>query len=142
MIENITNRFVVPDCPLSETDFINTILDKTGCKMLVDLANTHINSVNHKFDPYKWLDQINLDAIEGVHLAGGDEEDGVLYDSHATNVPKPVWDLYQYLVQKKKPNVTIIERDQNIPTFELLMKEVDVANSILFADKKQAGVSR
>ncbi len=131
LIENITNRFVVPDSAYSETEFINRILEKTGCKMIMDLANTYINSVNFGFDPYKWIDEINLDFVEGVHLAGGDEEDGVLYDSHGSNIPAPVWDLYAYLAAKKTPQFTIVERDQNIPTFEELMHEVKVANGIL-----------
>ncbi len=131
LIENITNRFIVPNCPYSETEFINKVLEKTGCKMIMDLANTYINSVNFGFDPYKWIDEINLGSVEGVHLAGGSEEDGVLYDSHGSNIPKPVWDLYEYLVTKKKPQFTIVERDQNIPTFNELIHEVNIANNIL-----------
>ena len=60
LIENVSNRFVIPDAELSETEFINYILKRTGAGLLLDVTNVYTNSVNFQFDPYRWVDDIDL----------------------------------------------------------------------------------
>ncbi|MEZ4741661.1 MAG: DUF692 domain-containing protein [Bdellovibrionota bacterium] len=131
-IENVTNRFVIPDTELSETDFINKILANTGCGFLIDLNNIDTNAYNYGFDPYKWMDSINYNSITSVHLAGGVfDEEGVLLDSHSAPVRERVWDLYTYLTNKIIPEVTIVEWTDHCPGLQVLLKDADRANQIL-----------
>ncbi len=123
MIENITNRFIYPGNELDEPAFINAVTRKSGCGLLLDVTNLYINSVNHKFNPYRWLDKIDGRSVMGVHLAGGIQEKGVLYDTHSRAVPKAVWDLLAYALQKSRPEVLIIEWDQHMPSTERLIEE-------------------
>lgn len=123
MIENITNRFLYPANELDEASFINAVTRKSGCGLLLDLANLHINSVNFKFNPYRWLDKIDGESIMGIHLAGGVKEGGVLYDTHSREVPQSVWDLLAYTLVKSRPEVIIIEWDQHMPSTDRLIEE-------------------
>ena len=123
MIENITNRFLYPENEMDETEFMNSITNKTGCGLLLDVTNLYINSVNFKFNPYRFVDRIKGSSIMGIHLAGGVKEGGVLYDSHSREVPKPVWELLGYVLNKSKPDVIIIEWDQHMPSTERLIEE-------------------
>jgi len=128
LIENVSNRFVIPGSDLSETAFINTILRKTGCGLLLDVTNVYTNSINFKFDPYAWIDEIDLARTELIHLAGGFvDPDGFLMDSHDNSVAPEAWDLYRYAVSKAPPLMTIIERTGNFPNFEALNQELDFA---------------
>ncbi len=132
LIENITNRFVIPNTELTETRFINLILNRTGAQMLLDLNNIHTNSTNFNFDPYEWIDQLNLNKVSAIHLAGGVyDEDGTLLDSHDNAVPERVWDLFRYVCKQITPRWTIVERTGNQPPFEMLLGEVERAKAII-----------
>ena len=58
LLENVSNRFIVPDTEYSEPQFINFILSRTGCGLLLDVTNVYTNSRNFQFDPYEWIDEI------------------------------------------------------------------------------------
>jgi uncharacterized protein (UPF0276 family) len=132
LIENVTNRFVVPHAELTEPEFINLITGRTGCGLLIDMNNIHTNATNFRYDPYAWIDAIDLDAVRGVHIAGGHYDDeGCLVDSHSASAPRQVWDLYRYLCERVRPGCTIVEWTDDVPPVETLLSEVEVARSIL-----------
>lgn len=131
LIENITNRFVLPYTELSETNFINQILTNTECGLLLDITNVFTNSINHGFDAYDWIDAIDLSAIAQIHLAGGAyDDDKILEDSHDQAVWDESWQLYKYVIGRIGPIPTIIERTGNIPQIESLISEVAQARKI------------
>lgn len=137
MLENITNRFLYPNSEMEETEFISSIARKSGCGLLLDLTNLYINSVNHNFDPYLWIDRLPHDSIMGIHLAGGTKDKGVLYDSHSRAVPKPVWSLLGYVMNRSNPDVVIIEWDQHMPSTERLIQETKNGEKFLNSIKPQ-----
>ncbi len=132
LIENITNRFIIPHTELSETDFINQILRRTGCHLLLDLHNVHVNGFNFGFDPIEWVNEIDLDAVGGVHIAGGIyDHEGMMIDSHSRKAPSRVWELYRTVCERIRPACTIVEWTDDPPPMEALMSEVEIARSIL-----------
>lgn len=136
LIENVSNRFVVPDCEFTETQFINEILTRTGCGLLLDVTNVYTNSVNFKFDPYQWLDEVNLSRVQTIHLAGGFwDPDKFLMDSHDNQVPEEAWDLYRYIAPKLNPCMTIIERTGNFPNVKDLVTELNIAKKIIAEER-------
>ena len=131
-IENVANRFMVPGSEWSETEFINYITRKTGCGLLLDLYNVHVNAANFKFDPYEWIDSLDMPSVKVIHLAGGYEDpDKFLMDSHDNEVPDRAWELFRYVVERAGPLDTIIERTSNFPEFQSLEDELDHARSIV-----------
>jgi len=132
LIENITNRFLIPEQELTETEFINRILERTGCGLLIDMNNVHTNATNFKFDPKEWIDSINLTQVQGVHLAGGFyDEDGDLVDSHSNWVQPETWDLFRHLCSRIIPPYTIVEWTAGGPKLEDVLSEVATAEGIL-----------
>ena len=127
LIENITNRYLVPDCDFEEPEFISSILNRTSASLLLDVTNLYTNAVNHNFDAKDWLSRIPIEETQGIHLAGGNWEDGYLYDSHNSRVPQDVWNLYAEVLAKVDPQITIVEWDQNVPKIEVLLAEVATA---------------
>lgn len=136
LIENITNRFVIPDTELSETEFINQIGRRTGCHLLLDLHNVHTNAFNFGFDPFEWVNEIDLDSVSGIHIAGGIfDHEGMMIDSHSRKAPSRVWELYRHVCERIRPACTIVEWTDEPPPIETLLNEVEIARSILMSPK-------
>ncbi|MCX2924631.1 DUF692 domain-containing protein [Streptomyces sp. NEAU-W12] len=114
-VENIAALFSWPGEEMSEGQFLYDLADRTGVRLLVDVANLHTNHVNRGEDPAKALAELPLEAIAYVHVAGGVERDGVWHDSHAHPVPRPVLDILTDLASRVSPPGVLLERDENFP---------------------------
>jgi uncharacterized protein (UPF0276 family) len=123
VLENAT-YYYVPESELSEVEFINMIVKKSGGKILLDINNTFVNSHNHNYDPYKFIDQMPMDSVAYYHMAGHleDDESGLWVDTHGNDIKTEVMDLLKYALLKQKAPV-LLERDNNIPPLKTLMKE-------------------
>ena len=73
------------------------LCERSGCRLLLDLHNLYTNARNHRFEPRAFLDTLDLRYVREIHIAGGDEMDGMWLDSHAGAVAEPVWDLLNYV---------------------------------------------
>jgi len=133
LLENITYYFDIPESEMEEVEFINRICSASDCGLLFDLTNLYCNSVNHGFDPYAFIERLQVDRVVQVHLAGGEWEDGMLIDSHSQEVPEEVWDLLRFLVKRTDVKGVLIERDSNLVPFESLLTDVTNARSILMS---------
>ncbi|NEB80459.1 DUF692 family protein, partial [Streptomyces sp. SID14478] len=117
-VENIAALFGWPGEELSEGQFLYELVERTGVRLLIDVANLHTNHVNRGEDPAKALDELPVEAIAYVHVAGGFERDGVWHDSHAHPVPRPVLDILSDLASRVTPPGVLLERDENFPDDE------------------------
>ncbi|MEV6179534.1 DUF692 domain-containing protein [Streptomyces sp. NPDC052016] len=114
-VENIAALIAWPGEELTEGQFLYELADRTGVRLLIDVANLHTNHVNRGEDPAKALAELPLEAIAYVHVAGGFERDGVWHDSHAHPVPRPVLDVLTDLASRVSPPGVLLERDENFP---------------------------
>ncbi|MFF9623001.1 DUF692 domain-containing protein [Streptomyces griseosporeus] len=123
-VENIAALFSWPGEEMTEGQFLYELADRTGVRLLVDVANLHTNHVNRGEDPAKALAELPLEAIAYVHVAGGYERDGVWHDSHAHPVPRPVLDILTDLAAHVSPPGVLLERDENFPEPAELEREL------------------
>jgi uncharacterized protein (UPF0276 family) len=114
-VENIAALISWPGEEMTEGQFLYELADRTGVRLLIDVANLHTNHVNRGEDPAKALAELPLEAIAYVHVAGGFERDGVWHDSHAHPVPRPVLDILTDLASRVSPPGVLLERDENFP---------------------------
>ncbi|WP_030663306.1 DUF692 domain-containing protein [Streptomyces cellulosae] len=114
-VENIAALISWPGEEMTEGQFLYELADRTGVRLLVDVANLHTNHVNRGEDPAEALAGLPLEAIAYVHVAGGFERDGVWHDSHAHPVPRPVLDILTDLASRVSPPGVLLERDENFP---------------------------
>ncbi|WP_399946915.1 DUF692 domain-containing protein [Streptomyces sp. BBFR25] len=124
-VENIAALVSWPDEELTEGQFLYELADRTGVRLLIDVANLHTNHVNLGEDPARALGELPLEAIAYVHVAGGFERDGVWHDSHAHPVPRPVLDILTDLASRVAPPGVLLERDENFPDGDELRGEVE-----------------
>ncbi|MER5438076.1 DUF692 family multinuclear iron-containing protein [Streptomyces sp. NPDC002790] len=126
-VENIAALFGWPGEELTEGQFLYELVDRTGVRLLIDVANLHTNHVNRGEDPAKALAELPVEAIAYVHVAGGFERDGVWHDSHAHPVPEAVLDVLAELASRVTPPGVLLERDENFPEdLGELEREVEV----------------
>ncbi|MFC8567203.1 DUF692 domain-containing protein [Streptomyces sp. NPDC057245] len=123
-VENIAALLAWPGEELTEGQFLYELAERTGVRLLIDVANLHTNHVNLGEDPAAALADLPLEALAYVHVAGGFERDGVWHDSHAHPVPRPVLDILTDLASRVAPPGVLLERDENFPEGDELETEV------------------
>lgn len=132
LLENITYYFVVPPSTMTEAQFVTEIVRDSGCWLLLDLTNLLNNAVNHKYDAFEFLDQIPLDRVVQIHLAGSSYSRKLWLDTHNRPVPADVLKLLEYAAPKMPMLKAVnIERDQDFPAIEELFAELDRVRQIL-----------
>ncbi len=124
-LEN-ASYYAAPAQEMSEAEFINAVLAKADCQLLLDVNNIHVNSINHAYDPIEFLDQLELDRACYIHIAGHYVEDEDLrIDTHGAAIIDPVWTLLDAAYERTGLLPTLVERDFNFPPMEELLAEVE-----------------
>jgi uncharacterized protein (UPF0276 family) len=111
---------------MTEPEFVRAVVEQADCLLHLDVNNIYVNSQNFGFDPHAYLEQLPLERTCYVHVAGHYvEDDGLLIDTHGSDVIDPVWQLLQAAYQRIGHSVpTCLERDFNIPDLATLSHEV------------------
>jgi len=133
-IENPTHYLSLPGHEFSEIEFLTELSIRTGCGLLLDINNVHISAHNLGFDASKYLDAFPAKAITEIHLAGHTVDPGdtqLLIDTHDAPIADDVWLLYRRVIDRIGRRPTLIERDDNIPGFDVLLAERDRAQRLL-----------
>ena len=125
ILENVST-YASPGQEMSELEFVTQVLQKADCKMLLDVNNVYVNSINHGFDPKHYINSIPTDRIEYLHIAGHfDESEDLLVDTHGASIKAQVWDLLALTYAKHGKLPTLLERDFNFPAMSELLAEIN-----------------
>ncbi|WP_240519606.1 DUF692 domain-containing protein [Amycolatopsis antarctica] len=130
-LENIAAMLEWPDAEMSEAEFLGELTERTGCLLIVDVANLYANALNLGSDPVRFLDEIPLERIAYVHVAGGESIGGVYHDTHAHPVPPAVLELLGELRSRTVPPGALLERDDRYPTDGELAAELAAIRKVL-----------
>jgi uncharacterized protein (UPF0276 family) len=123
---------------MSEWEFLCEVASRADCDILLDVNNIYVSSVNHGFDPVKYLQAMPKSRVRQIHLAGHSDMGGHLIDTHDHPIVAPVWSLYAQAVALFGDVPTMIERDDNIPELGELVAELDMARDIAARHARQA----
>ncbi|GAB6196044.1 HvfB family MNIO-type RiPP peptide maturase [Lysobacter xanthus] len=118
--------------PLREIDFLNDVLDRADCDLLLDVNNIVVNATNHRYDAREFLQALPGERIAYIHVAGHhDEAEDLKIDTHGSAVVDPVWALLEEAYALFGPRPTLLERDFNLPPFAELLEELHGVRSRL-----------
>ncbi len=124
VLENVS-YYLAPGQEMDELEFTSSILNESGCQMLLDVNNVYVNSINHKYDAKAFIKGLPSDKIVYGHIAGHyDEAEDLKVDTHGADVIEPVWELLEYAYLTHGVFPTLLERDFNIPPLNELLAEV------------------
>ncbi|RLT96021.1 MAG: DUF692 domain-containing protein [Ketobacter sp.] len=138
LVENIAQYIALQPADLSETAFLVSLVEQTQCGLLLDLNNLLVNAHNQgRSDPLQyakaWLRDIPAQAVGELHLAGstpvGDAD--IQVDDHAQPVSQTCWDLYRYALTRFGPVPTLVEWDNQLPSWSVLLQQAEQARAIL-----------
>lgn len=133
LLENVSSYLRFDGDTLDEAQFLGAIVAESGCGLLLDVNNVHVNAHNHGFDAFAMLDALPLHAVRQIHLAGHSLDalgSGLLIDTHDAPVCADVWALYAHAVRRFGEVPAMIERDDHIPPYAALLDELDIARSV------------
>lgn len=138
LLENPSTYVEFASSTWSEGDFLREVLHRTGCGLLLDVNNVYVSATNHGRDPLRSLCEMPCAAAQEIHLAGFAQDqdaagDVLLIDSHGAPVAQAVWDLYLRALELTGPQPTLIERDNDVPSFPVLEQEALQALTLLQA---------
>jgi uncharacterized protein len=136
LLENPSTYVVFRESTMSETEFIYSIVRRTGCALLLDVNNVFVSATNHGFPALEYLADFPLSEVGEIHLAGhaeqtDDEGECLVIDSHDRPVADGVWRLYEVVIARSGPLPTLVEWDSNIPDWPVLEAEAAAAQAIL-----------
>jgi uncharacterized protein (UPF0276 family) len=139
-MENVS-YYCAPDQDMTEIDFINAVLSEADCQLLLDVNNIYVNSINHRYDPHKFLAALPGERAAYIHIAGHfDEAEDLRVDTHGADVIAPVWQLLDEAYEHFGVLPTLLERDFNIPPVPELLLEVEQIKSRQAAHRQSSTI--
>jgi uncharacterized protein (UPF0276 family) len=132
-IENVS-YYAMPGAQMTELEFINAVLERADCGLLLDVNNVYVNSINHRYDAAAYLAGVPARRVRYLHVAGHYvEAEDLRVDTHGADVCDPVWQLLEHAYARFGPLPTLLERDFNIPPLAELLKEVEQVRALQHA---------
>jgi len=130
LLENVSSYVSFAQSQLSEWEFLAEVAERADCLILLDINNVHVSATNHGFSSLDYLRGIPAARVQQFHLAGYEQGDRLIIDTHDAPVSNPVWELYAEAVRRFGRVSTMIERDDHFPPLTELLAELDHARTL------------
>jgi uncharacterized protein (UPF0276 family) len=117
-VENVSSYAEFHISEMTEWEFLNEVVERADCGILLDVNNIYVSSRNHEFDPYDYLNAVAPERIAQIHIAGHSKFEKYILDTHDHPVIDPVWRLYAHAIERFGPTATLLEWDDRIPSFD------------------------
>lgn len=131
VVENVSSYAEFHVSEMTEWEFLNEVVERADCGILLDVNNIYVSSQNHNFDPKEYVEAVPAERVAQIHIAGHSKFERYILDTHDHPVLDPVWDLYARAIQRCGPTATLLEWDDKIPSFEEVHAEALKANQYL-----------
>ena len=130
LLENVSSYVAFQDSAVPEWQFLAEIAERSDCLILLDVNNIYVSAHNHGFDAQAYIAGVPASRVQQIHLAGHENQGGLIIDTHDAPIIDPVWKLYADAVRHFGPVSTMIERDDHIPPLTDLIEELEMARQI------------
>jgi len=127
-VENVSSYAEFHVSEMTEWEFLNEVVERADCGILLDVNNIYVSSQNHSFDPFTYLDSVPIERVAQIHIAGHSKYEKYILDTHDHPVIDPVWNLYARAIELAGPTPTLLEWDDHIPSFDEVHAEALKAN--------------
>jgi hypothetical protein len=117
---------------------LNEVVERADCGILLDVNNIYVSSKNHSFDPFTYVNAVPAHRVAQIHIAGHSKFEKYILDTHDHPVLPAVWRLYARAIERCGPTATLLEWDDNIPSFEDVHAEALKATKFLKAAAEAA----
>jgi uncharacterized protein (UPF0276 family) len=122
-LENLSSYVAYQADEMPEWDFYSAIVEKADIYMMLDVNNIYVSSRNHGFAPKEYYDNIPLERVLQIHLAGHSDYGDYVLDTHDNIVRDEVWEIYAEVYPKTAGVSTLLEWDENFISFQKTWEE-------------------
>jgi uncharacterized protein (UPF0276 family) len=140
IIENVSAYIKFDESYLSEAEFLAELSLRTGAKILLDINNIAVNSINFEDGNISksvtdYINVLPINSVAQIHLAGCSQPSAgeFVIDDHARPVSDDVWHGYQQAVKRFGAIPTLVEWDNDLPEWSVLIGEAEKARAIAHA---------
>jgi len=133
LLENVSSYINFESSTMTEWEFLNEVVERADCGILLDVNNIYVSSQNHSFDPFTYVNSVPAERVAQIHIAGHSKYRKYILDTHDHPVIDPVWKLYERAIQRAGHTATLLEWDDSIPSFQEVHNEALKANRFLSA---------
>ena len=135
LVENLSAYLSWAEQDMSEPEFFNALVRRSGCGLLLDVNNLVVNALNARAgdavaSACAWVDAIDAGAVGEIHLAGYVDTGDIVIDDHGSRVHEPVWQVYRHALARLGPRPTLVEWDTDLPALDVLLDEAQRAEQI------------
>ncbi|HTM15671.1 MAG TPA: DUF692 domain-containing protein, partial [Terracidiphilus sp.] len=130
-VENVSSYAAFTASEMTEWEFLNEVVERADCGILLDVNNIYVSSVNHEFDPMQYVNAVPAERVAQIHIAGHSRYEKYILDTHDHPVIDPVWKLYARAIERCGPTPTLLEWDDHIPNFDEVHAEAKKADRYL-----------
>lgn len=123
-LENPSSYVEFTSSTVGEAEFLAELAEQADCLLLLDVNNVYVSAFNHGFDARAWIDRIPQGRVAYYHLAGHTNKGTHIVDTHSDHVIPAVWELYDHAVELSGGRSTLLEWDEDIPSFDVVHAEV------------------
>lgn len=122
-LENLSSYVAYTQDQMPEWEFYSQVVEQANIYMMLDVNNIYVSSRNHGFDPKDYYENIPMDRVLQIHLAGHTDKGTYCLDTHDEPVCDKVWELYGEVYKLTGGVSTLLEWDDNFLSFEDTWKE-------------------
>lgn len=127
LLENVSSYIGYQHSEMSEWEFLGEVARRADCRLLLDVNNIVVSAHNHGFAPTDYVQGVDPERVWQLHLANHTNAGTHRFDDHRGPVPDEVWALYERVLAHVGPVSTLIEWDQDVPAWEVLVEQRDEA---------------
>lgn len=117
-LENLSSYVAFNKDEMPEWEFYSAVVEKADIYMMLDVNNIYVSSRNHGFDPKQYYDNIPMERVLQIHLAGHSDYDAYVLDTHDNYVRDEVWKIYAEVYPRTGGVSTLLEWDDNLLSFQ------------------------
>jgi hypothetical protein len=129
-LENTSSYLAFAASSMPEWEFVSEIAERADIGLLFDVNNVYVSAYNHGFDPHEYVAAVPHERVVQIHVAGHTHKGAYIIDTHRGPVIDAVWELYRRTIELTGPVSTLVEWDDEIPEFDVLLAEVARARAV------------
>lgn len=122
-LENTSSYFSFASSAMPEWEFVSRVVEEADIGLLFDVNNVFVSAYNHGFAALDFVRGVPAERVVQVHLAGHTNFGTHIIDTHIGPPIPDVLELYRETLRRTGPVSTLLEWDDEVPTWETLLSE-------------------
>ena len=117
-LENLSSYVAFRQDEMTEWEFYSRVVEEADIFMMLDVNNIYVSSRNHGFNPKDYYNNIPLDRVIQIHVAGHNDHGAYVLDTHDNYVRDEVWEIYAEVYTRTNGVSTLLEWDDHFVSFQ------------------------